>query len=196
MHKSASVSAGGGGGSRRISDYSTAAQARMARTVLWLKGRIFVLTFISYAIYSGTRQPFGITKAALNPDHDKDPDQPGYAPFNSDEWGSTYLGACDTTFLSAYAVGLFITGPLGDRVNLRWFLGIGMMGSGLFCFLFGAGQLMGIHNLAYFLACNLFAGLFQATGWPAVVTLMTRWFGKGNRGQMQTHTGGLINSWR
>jgi sugar phosphate permease len=63
------------------------------------------------------------------------------------------------------AVGLFITGPLGDRLNLRWFLGLGMMGAGLFCFGFGSAALIGVHHLAFFVAMNLGAGLFQATGW-------------------------------
>ena len=76
--------------------------AAAARRVWWLKARIFGLTFLSYAIYSGTRQAFGITKAALNPDREKEPTASGFAPFNSREWGSTYLGACDTVFLSAY----------------------------------------------------------------------------------------------
>lgn len=152
------------------------------RKINHLKLRIFALTFVSYAIYSGTRQPFGITKPALDPDKTKDPTVTGYSPFNDQEWGSTYLGACDTVFLSAYAVGLFITGPLGDRLNLRWFLGVGMVGSGVFCALFGAADLFGIHSIAWFLGCNVLAGLFQATGWPANVTLMTRWFGQGNRG--------------
>lgn len=141
------------------------------------------MTFLAYALYSGTRQPFGITKASLNPDHEKDPDAgPGYAPFNSPDWGSTYLGALDTIFLSFYAIGLFITGPLGDRLNLRWFLSIGMIGSGGFCFLFGSASLFNMHSLVWFIMCNIMAGLFQATGWPSTVTLMTRWFGQGNRG--------------
>lgn len=63
------------------------------------------------------------------------------------------------------AVGLFITGPLGDRLNLRWFLGLGMIGAGLFCFGFGSAALLDVHHLAFFIAMNLGAGLFQATGW-------------------------------
>lgn len=153
------------------------------RKIQFHKALIFVLTFIAYALYSGTRQPFGITKSTLNPDHEKDPYAgPGYAPFNDKDWGSTYLGALDTVFLSFYAIGLFITGPLGDRLNLRWFLSIGMIGSGAFCFLFGSASLFSMHSLGWFIVCNIFAGLFQATGWPSTVTLMTRWFGKGNRG--------------
>jgi OPA family glycerol-3-phosphate transporter-like MFS transporter 1/2 len=151
------------------------------RKLTFLKARAFALTFLSYAVYSGTRQAFGITKETLNPDS-KHPDVPGYAPFNDKEWGSTYIGATYTVFLAAYAVGLFITGPLGDRLNLRVFLGIGMLASGFFCFAFGFAEVLGVHHLAWFIAANLGFGLFQATGWPGCVTLITRWFGQGNRG--------------
>lgn len=47
------------------------------------------------------------------------------------------LGQVDLAFLSAYAVGMFFAGHLGDRTDLRLFLSIGMIGSGIFCCLFG-----------------------------------------------------------
>lgn len=47
------------------------------------------------------------------------------------------LGQVDLAFLSAYAAGMFFAGHLGDRTDLRIFLSIGMLGSGIFCCLFG-----------------------------------------------------------
>ena len=47
------------------------------------------------------------------------------------------LGQVDLAFLSAYAVGMFFAGHLGDRMDLRIFLSVGMLGSGIFCCLFG-----------------------------------------------------------
>jgi len=130
-----------------------------------LKARIFALTFFGYAVLSGTRVAYSITKSALHPKDNKDgtPGAGGYAPFTG-KWGSFQLGACDTVFLSAYALSMFFCGQLGDRLNLRKFLFVGMLGSGFFCFAFGAADLMGIHHIAYFLACNLLAGVFQASG--------------------------------
>ena len=80
------------------------------------KVRIFLLTFLSYALFTAMRQPFGIAKASLHPDKDDNGnyDSPGYAPFNDSNLGSFYLGASDTIFLSFYAIGLFVSGPLGD----------------------------------------------------------------------------------
>jgi len=164
-----------------VSDEPSVDLKSVHRKLAFLKARAFLLTFISYAIYSGSRQAFGITKETLSPDS-KHPNQPGYAPFNDKEWGSTYIGAVYTIFLACYAAGLFVTGPLGDRLNLRLFLGIGMLGSGFFCFAFGAAWLLGVHHFAWFVAANVGFGLFQATGWPGCVTVVTRWFGQGNRG--------------
>ena len=101
MRNVSGCKAKGVGASSQLSSGSLGSAAA-ARRVWWLKARIFGLTFLSYAIYSGTRQAFGITKAALNPDREKEPTASGFAPFNSREWGSTYLGACDTVFLAAY----------------------------------------------------------------------------------------------
>jgi OPA family glycerol-3-phosphate transporter-like MFS transporter 1/2 len=47
------------------------------------------------------------------------------------------LGQVDLAFLSAYAAGMFFAGHLGDRTDLRIFLSVGMLGSGIFCCLFG-----------------------------------------------------------
>ena len=101
-HVSGGKAKGAPGQAELIMSAGSSESAAAARRVWWLKARIFGLTFLSYAIYSGTRQAFGITKAALNPDREKEPTASGFAPFNSREWGSTYLGACDTVFLAAY----------------------------------------------------------------------------------------------
>jgi hypothetical protein len=49
----------------------------------------------------------------------------------------TLLGQVDLSFLAAYAIGMFFAGHMGDRTDLRVFLAAGMVGSGLFCMLFG-----------------------------------------------------------
>jgi sugar phosphate permease len=42
--------------------------------------------------------------------------------------GQKLTGVFDTLFLSAYAAGLFVSGPLADRSNLRLYLAFGMLG--------------------------------------------------------------------
>ena len=132
-----------------------------------LQAQAFILTFISYATYHAARTPLSIVKSAL---HD-------WGPFTDFE-----IGLLDTTFLTAYAIGLFITGPLGDRSNLRIFLGCGLFYVGIACASLGLAETFNLHFILFFLVVSVFHGLAQATGWPAVVTVMARWFGPSGRG--------------
>lgn len=110
----------------------------------------------------------------------------GWAPFNNPKVGKSLLGDLDLSFLGAYALGMFVSGHLGDRVDLRRFLTGGMLGSGVFVALFGAAYFWNIHTMGYFVIVSVCGGLLQATGWPAVVSVMANWFGHGKRGLIMT----------
>ncbi|ERN01111.1 hypothetical protein AMTR_s00002p00199340 [Amborella trichopoda] len=105
----------------------------------------------------------------------------GWAPFNGED-GTAKLGEIDVAFLSFYSLGMYVAGHLGDRLDLRLFLTIGMMGSGIFVGLFGMGYFWNIHSFVFYLLMQINAGLFQATGWPSVVAVIGNWFGKRKRG--------------
>jgi len=105
----------------------------------------------------------------------------GWAPFDG-KTGKNRLGEIDVAFLASYAFGMYFAGHLGDRLDLRKFLSFGMVASGFFVCLFGMGYFWNIHRLGYFLLVQMAAGLFQATGWPSVVTIVGHWFGKKKRG--------------
>ncbi|KAL3714062.1 hypothetical protein ACJRO7_006069 [Eucalyptus globulus] len=95
---------------------------------------------------------------------------------------------------------MYCSGLLGDRTNLRIFLTVGVMGTGLFTSLFGVGYWAHIHNFYYFLIVQKVAGLFQSTGWPSVVAVVGNWFGKSKRGLIMgvcnahTSAGSLMGS--
>ncbi|MCO5560340.1 hypothetical protein L7F22_013952 [Adiantum nelumboides] len=105
----------------------------------------------------------------------------GWAPFNATS-GTALLGEVDVAFLASYAIGMYLAGHLGDRLCNRWFLTVGMIGSGVCVSLFGMAYWWNIHWLGYFFIVQIIAGFFQATGWPSVVTVVARWFGKRKRG--------------
>lgn len=92
------------------------------------------------------------------------------------------FGAMDSAFLFSYALAMFGSGFIAERVSLRYFLAFGMMLSGAFTYLFGVAKPLNIHSTIYFLLVQICAGIFQTTGWPGVVTLVGRWFGKSKRG--------------
>jgi len=77
---------------------------------------------------------------------------------------------------------MFFAGHAADRADLRVFLAAGMLGSGLLTSLVGMGYFWKVHSMPYYLTVQVAAGLFQSTGWPAVVAVMANWFGKGKRG--------------
>ncbi|KAH7623698.1 putative glycerol-3-phosphate transporter 4 [Nannochloris sp. 'desiccata'] len=127
-------------------------------------------------------------------------DDPGWAPFNNAKIGKSLLGDLDLAFLGSYALGMFVSGHLGDRVDLRHFLTGGMLGSGTCVALFGAAYFWNIHTMGYFVVVQVIGGLLQATGWPSVVSVMANWFGQGKRGLIMgvwnahTSIGNIIGS--
>ncbi|KAL4557164.1 hypothetical protein LXL04_035336 [Taraxacum kok-saghyz] len=152
---------------------------------------VLIVTFLAYASYHATRKTTSIIKSSLDPQSPNDTLQfhsllswllgSGWAPFNGAN-GTALLGDLDLAFLFVYAIGMFFSGHIGDRMNLRVFLSIGMVGTGLFTSLFGVGYWVNIHCFSYYLVVQMLAGLFQSTGWPSVVAVVGNWFGKSKRG--------------
>ncbi|EXC08940.1 hypothetical protein L484_003393 [Morus notabilis] len=165
---------------------------------------ILIVTFLAYASYHAARKTTSVVKSSLDP---QSPDvglksapwrisyvsEPaesrrlswvlgdGWAPFNGLD-GTSLLGELDVAFLAVYAIGMYFSGHLGDRMDLRIFLTIGMIGTGVFTSFFGLGYWGNIHSFYYFLIAQMIAGLFQSTGWPSVVAVVGNWFGKKKRG--------------
>ncbi|KAI4369989.1 hypothetical protein MLD38_018377 [Melastoma candidum] len=173
---------------------------------------VLLITFIAYACYHASRKPSSIVKSVLYPEplspaekvggrypwplsavfmkeevrFGDDPGMnrlrdKGWAPFNGPD-GTSKLGEIDLAFLACYSMGMYVAGHLGDRLDLRIFLTVGMIGSGIFVGLFGVGYFWEVHAFGFFLVTQMVAGLFQATGWPSVVAVVGNWFGKRKRG--------------
>jgi OPA family glycerol-3-phosphate transporter-like MFS transporter 3 len=134
---------------------------------------VFWLTFGSYTCFHATRKILSVIKSDLD-----DYGTEGWFGANED----TKLGALDTAFLFCYATGMYITGALGDRYDLRIALAIGMLLSGSCVLLFGLGGVWDIHSIYYFAGIWGLNGLVQATGWPFNVGVMGSWFGPKERG--------------
>lgn len=158
---------------------------------LCYKASVVFLTYIAYMSYHLSRKPISVVKAVLHrncsqlsPPSPNEPDNwCDWAPFDgSDTVASQMLGELDSAFLFCYAASMFVSGFIAERVNLRYFLALGMLFSGIFSYLFGIGKSYGVHNLWYFIVFQGLAGIAQTTGWPGVVTVMSNWFGKSKRG--------------
>ncbi|GAB2249952.1 hypothetical protein Droror1_Dr00013311 [Drosera rotundifolia] len=161
------------------------------------QGIVLIVTFFAYTTYHLARKTTSVVKSALDPSSDtslklipfqRSPlhgsvslSSSGWAPFDGSN-GTELLGYLDVAFLLFYASGQFFSGQLGDRMNLRVFLTIGMVATGFFTACFGFGYWLNIHYFYYYLFVQMLAGLFQSTGWPSVVAVVGNWFGKSKRG--------------
>ncbi|XP_031560576.1 sugar phosphate exchanger 3-like [Actinia tenebrosa] len=153
---------------------------------------VFILTFMSYAFFHATRKAFSNVKDTLQKEwtpHNNTYDLKPFTKWNSVHFfknkdsAALFLGAMDTTFLSTYALGLYISGALGDRFNLRKVLSLGMCLSAIMVFMFGtASKWLGIYNIWYYGVFMALNGFFQSAGWPSSVAIMGNWFGKSSRG--------------
>uniref|UniRef100_A0A8B9Q6C0 Solute carrier family 37 member 1 n=1 Tax=Apteryx owenii TaxID=8824 RepID=A0A8B9Q6C0_APTOW len=163
-----------------------------------------ILTFLLYASFHLSRKPISIVKGELHKhcaaSHEvelnsyreyaaqiqpvKKPSnvsQCGWEPFDKNNY-KQLLGALDYSFLCAYAIGMYLSGIIGERLPIRYYLTVGMLASGLFTAMFGLGYFYNIHNLWFYIMAQIANGLVQTTGWPSVVTCIGNWFGKGRRG--------------
>ncbi|CAH2014105.1 unnamed protein product [Acanthoscelides obtectus] len=152
---------------------------------------VLFLTYIAYICYHLSRKPISVVKAVLHrncsalpaPSTDEPNNWCDWAPFDgSDSSAAQMLGELDSAFLFCYAIAMFASGFIAERVNLRYFLSMGMLLSGLFSYLFGLAKTYNIHHLWYYVVVQGLAGVVQTTGWPGVVTVMGNWFGKNKRG--------------
>lgn len=100
----------------------------------------------------------------------------GFSPFDDPIHGGYWLSLIDTLYLVGYAVGMLIAGPIGDRVRLDLFLFFGMFMVGVCLCINGAFFWLNVHSMVGWCMINFFGGVFQASGWPSNVTVMTRWF--------------------
>ncbi|XP_032314909.1 glucose-6-phosphate exchanger SLC37A1 isoform X2 [Camelus ferus] len=172
----------------------------------WYRAFIFILTFLLYASFHLSRKPISIVKGELHrfctapnegevhfhsqsqkagdtaphrlPGNGTDC---GWAPFDQDNY-QQLLGALDYAFLCAYAVGMYLSGVIGERLPIRYYLTAGMLASGALTALFGLGYFYDIHSFGFYVVTQVVNGLVQTTGWPSVVTCLGNWFGKGRRG--------------
>uniref|UniRef100_A0A673FU63 Glycerol-3-phosphate transporter-like n=1 Tax=Sinocyclocheilus rhinocerous TaxID=307959 RepID=A0A673FU63_9TELE len=88
----------------------------------WYRAFTFGLTFLLYTSFHLSRKPISIVKVT----------QPlEWVPNNYKQ----LLGAMDYSFLCAYAIGMYLSGIIGERLPIRLYLTVGMLTSGLFtCF--------------------------------------------------------------
>ncbi|KAL6459949.1 hypothetical protein MHYP_G00317080 [Metynnis hypsauchen] len=155
----------------------------------------FLLTFFSYVLLHASRKTFSNVKVSISAQWTpsvQNASSPAFSPgetweenklFADNGEATLFLGALDTIFLFSYAVGLYISGVIGDRLNLRYVLSAGLCGSAVVEFLFGTlTEWLHFYNVYFYCSLWVLNGLLQSAVWPCVVAVMGNWFGKSGRG--------------
>ncbi|XP_062373987.1 sugar phosphate exchanger 3 [Sardina pilchardus] len=156
---------------------------------------VFLLTFFSYVLLHSSRKTFSNVKISISAQWTPsvlNSTLPPYSPgetweenrmFSDQQEATLFLGALDTIFLFSYAVGLYISGVVGDRLNLRYVLTFGLCGSAVVEFVFGTvTEWLAFYNVYFYCGLWVCNGLLQSAVWPCVVAVMGNWFGKSGRG--------------
>ncbi|KAG1690859.1 hypothetical protein DVH05_027461 [Phytophthora capsici] len=154
----------------------SAASSRGCREVAANKRGVFFLTFFSYVLFHASRKSFSAIKGEMGDE------QWIHSTIYSKDQQAEMYGLMDTLFMGFYALGLYVSGILGDKHDLRRMIAGGMWATAAITLLFGLGALADIHALSFYAVLWGLNGLIQSSGFPANVAVMGKWFDQKERG--------------
>lgn len=129
-----------------------------------LQVRMVLLTYFGYFFYYFGRKYLGVITPSL---------------IEEGVLTKTQIGLIQSGYLTAYAIGQFVSGALGDKFGPRLLICTGMVVSGLAALALGLFPIFGIVLIAF--SIN---GLAQSTGWPNSCKLMSSWIPHEQRGRV------------
>lgn len=136
--------------------------AEVARRYRRLRIQLLAATFGGYALFYLCRKNISIAMPVLGREL-------GYS--------NVQLGLLGTLLYVTYGVGKFVNGVIGDHVNARLFMPLGLALSALACFAFGLAD--ALWALAALWTLN---GWFQSMGFPPCARILAHWFSVSERG--------------
>ncbi|CAG20730.1 MFS transporter [Photobacterium profundum] len=123
---------------------------------------IMLTMYAGYALFYFTRKSFNYAMPAMIADLGLD---------KSD------IGLMGTLFYITYGVSKFLSGIVSDRSNPRYFMGIGLVMTGIVNILFGFSS-----SIVMFTLLWMTNAWFQGWGWPSCSKLLTTWYSRSERG--------------
>ncbi len=138
-------------------------KARIDKKYKYWRLRIFYGMYIGYAFYYFTRKSFTFAMPAM---------------IESLGFDKGDLGILGSVLSLTYGFSKFLSGILGDKSNPRYFMGAGLILTGIFNICFGLSST--ILFFALFWGLN---GWFQGWGWPPCAKLLTHWYCQKERGR-------------
>lgn len=151
----------------------------MKLEVFWRR-KVFVLCWLAYASAYLCRTNLAIVLPLMK------------AEFH---WNNAMVGLFGSAFFWAYAIGQLINGWIGDKINPKYFIATGLLGTA------SINLFVGIFHQVYFMlivwALN---GFVLATLWGPIVRISAAWFPPSRRtklavGLALSMIGGYVLSW-
>ncbi|HIF9188982.1 MFS transporter [Photobacterium damselae] len=123
---------------------------------------IMVSMYIGYAGFYFSRKTFNYAMPAMMADLGLD---------------KADIGLIGTLFYITYGCSKFFSGIISDRSNPRYFMGLGLIATGIINIVFGLSS--SLYTLAILWVLNAW---FQGWGWPSCSKLLTTWYSRSERG--------------
>ncbi|MDP0589381.1 MAG: MFS transporter family glucose-6-phosphate receptor UhpC [Candidatus Endonucleobacter bathymodioli] len=124
---------------------------------------IMFTMYVGYATFYFTRKSFNFAMPAMIEELGMD---------------KADIGILATLFYVIYGCSKFVSGVVSDRANPRFFMGVGLIATGVINIFFGMSSSL----IAFALLWGLNA-FFQGWGWPPCSKLLTFWYSCSERGR-------------
>jgi sugar phosphate permease len=125
---------------------------------------VFASTWLAYAAFYLTRKNYAIAQPAF---------------MSELHWSKSDVGTIVTGYLTAYAIGQFVSGILCDRMGARVLLALGFVATAAASITLGFANTIVVMAIVYTLN-----GFAQSTGWPSVTRAMRNWTTVEERGEV------------
>lgn len=140
-------------------DYSN---EEVAQQYTYWRFHIMMTMYLGYAVFYFTRKSFNYAMPALISDLGLDKGD---------------IGLIGTLFYVTYGCSKFVSGIISDRSNPRYFMGLGLIATGVVNIVFGLSS-----SVAMFTGLWVLNAWFQGWGWPSCSKLLTTWYSRSERG--------------
>ncbi len=137
-------------------------QAEIDATYRHWRLHLLLTMYLGYAVFYFTRKSFNFAM----------PDMLASGMLDKSDIGMLW-----TLFYITYGCSKFFSGIISDRANPRYFMGVGLMATGVINILFGLSS-----ALWMFAALWVANAFFQGWGWPPCSKLLTSWYSRTERG--------------
>ncbi len=87
------------------------------------------------------------------------------------------IGLISTAYYIIYGLSKLLSGIVSDQSNPRYFMGLGLIATGVINVIFGLAESLGV-----FMTLWVLNAFFQGWGWPACAKLLTTWYSRSERG--------------